>query len=142
MSTARTHKITLTEAEQFFYEHAGYSWDPKTETATSGRTRVAVLLAAAEGTLEGSPLSVTWTPDDQPAECACGNPDCVSDGAPAWVVQLRGPDERCNDLPSDSGEVLTASGGYDFPSGEPWGEASARVAAAQLVAGWLADPHY
>jgi hypothetical protein len=100
------------------------------------------VLASAEETLEGSPLTVTWEPDSEPAECACGDDSCTTDGAPAWVVQLRGPDERCNDLPSDTGDVLTASGGYSFPSGDPWGEPAARVAAAELMAGFLADPHW
>lgn len=38
----------LTTAEQFFYDHAGYSFDPRTETEEQGRVRCAQALAAAE----------------------------------------------------------------------------------------------
>lgn len=50
MSKTGTMKPThvLGDAAQFFFEHAGYSHDPKTETPAEGRTRGAMDLAAAE----------------------------------------------------------------------------------------------
>jgi hypothetical protein len=38
----------LTADQQFFFDHAGYSYDPKTQTRAAGRTRCAIDLAAAE----------------------------------------------------------------------------------------------
>lgn len=39
---------TLTPDEQFFFDHAGWSHNPKTETSEEGHIRCAVALAAAE----------------------------------------------------------------------------------------------
>lgn len=41
----------LSKAAQFFWRNAGYSYDPKTETAAQGRERCARSLAAAESVL-------------------------------------------------------------------------------------------
>ncbi len=38
----------LSRAAQFFFDHAGYSHDPLTETPEQGRTRCAIALAEAE----------------------------------------------------------------------------------------------
>jgi len=38
----------MTKIEQFFYDHAGFSWNPATETQEQGRERYAKALAAAE----------------------------------------------------------------------------------------------
>lgn len=45
----------MDSAQEFFYVHAGYSFDPKTETSEDGRRRGALALARAEGwgTLQG-----------------------------------------------------------------------------------------
>jgi hypothetical protein len=52
------------EAEQFFYEHAGWSHDPKTETSKDGRKRNALNLAAAEAWAYKEGLSFDWNVDD------------------------------------------------------------------------------
>lgn len=39
---------TLTPDQAFFFKHAGYSHNPKTETPEQGRTRCAIALAEAE----------------------------------------------------------------------------------------------
>jgi hypothetical protein len=38
----------LTATQQFFFDHAGYSYLPKAETRAEGKTRCAIELAAAE----------------------------------------------------------------------------------------------
>lgn len=59
--------ITLTDDEQFFYDNAGWGYDPKRETAEHGRACGAVLLASAERQMqltEGA--EVTWEDDPEP----------------------------------------------------------------------------
>lgn len=43
-----TYETDRSKAAAFFYEHAGYSYNPATETAEDGRTRCAEKLARAE----------------------------------------------------------------------------------------------
>lgn len=57
---------TLT-AYQFFLEHAGYSYDPQTETAIQGRRRCARNLAFAEAWARAEGLVYEWQDD----------PDCT-----------------------------------------------------------------
>lgn len=49
--------------EQFFYDHAGYSWNPKTETPEEGRWRCARKLRAAEVEGKRRGWHVVWEPD-------------------------------------------------------------------------------
>lgn len=56
----------LTAAERFFYEHAGYSYDPKTETAEDGRVRCARELAIAERKLIEGPYQIHVEPSEFP----------------------------------------------------------------------------
>jgi len=59
--------ITLTDAEQFFYDHAGWSYDPAAETPDHGRARCAIELADAERLLNrDNDAEVTWEEDDTP----------------------------------------------------------------------------
>lgn len=60
MSARRT--LTL-EAFQFMLGHAGYGYDPATETPDQGRVRCALALARAEHALAASPSSVGWVDD-------------------------------------------------------------------------------
>ncbi len=59
---------TLTIDESFFFEHAGYSHDPKTETAAEGRTTGAEDLATAESVLmramRVADVGVKWEADN------------------------------------------------------------------------------
>ncbi len=54
----------LSEAEQWFYDHSGFSFDPRTELLRHGRVRTAVLLAYAEKCLRASDCYVDWQPDE------------------------------------------------------------------------------
>jgi hypothetical protein len=80
MSTA--HKIVLSKAEQFFYDHAGYSHKTD-EPAWSGRTRGAILLAAAERELDSADdVYVEWEYDPEPYD---GD---VEWHGPVWICSI------------------------------------------------------
>jgi len=56
----------LTQDQKFFFEHAGWSYHPLTESRALGRTRCAVSLAAAEQAFMRADVSCIWendTPD-------------------------------------------------------------------------------
>jgi hypothetical protein len=120
----RTHKITLTEAEQFFYEHAGYSMRPG-EDKISAKIRSAVALARAEAIAEGRDATVTWEEDDHPDAGWC---DCGDDHGQPWGAVLRDAE----------GTVLGSLWGITFESHQPAGESYARVVAAELADEYLA----
>lgn len=50
---------------EFFRKHAGYSYDPTTETAEQGRQRCAENLAAAEGIARNAGVSFEWIIDPE-----------------------------------------------------------------------------
>ncbi len=56
--------VALTKDEQFFYDHAGWSYDPKTETREGGRRRCATDLAVAEAWAKKMDVEFSWVPDD------------------------------------------------------------------------------
>jgi hypothetical protein len=97
----------MTPAEQFFFDNAGYSYDPKVETLEQGRTRCAQRLAAAEAEADHHNWWVEWTDDGE------------EDGAPRWCALLR----------DNNSAVLGSLGGIDVCAG-PY----ARVVAAELAA--------
>lgn len=55
----------MTKQEQFFFDHAGFSYDPKTETAEQGKLRCAKELATAEtwACQEGLVFQIESDPD-------------------------------------------------------------------------------
>jgi hypothetical protein len=56
---------SLTAAERFFYENAGTSYNPKTETEDEGRRRGAIELAAAEAWAESEGIEFEWEFDQE-----------------------------------------------------------------------------
>lgn len=74
----------LTGQQQFFYENAGFSYDPKTETAEQGKRRRAVELAEAETIAARNDWYVEWEQDDSECMgCSCESADCpCSTGEP------------------------------------------------------------
>jgi hypothetical protein len=62
-SKAAKARKALTQDQLFFYEHAGYSYDPKTETAEQGRIRCAMELARAEAYGRTLGYSFEWRDD-------------------------------------------------------------------------------
>lgn len=61
---SKSKKVPITKDEQFFYEHAGYSHDPKTETPEQGRVRCAIDLAAAEIYAKDRDWTFDWSWDE------------------------------------------------------------------------------
>ena len=68
----------MTRNEQFFYEHAGYCYDPATETAEQGRARCAADLARAEQFARDHGWTAEWETDiDGCMGCECGSDECA-----------------------------------------------------------------
>jgi hypothetical protein len=111
-------QIKLNERERFFYKHAGWSFDPKTETSRDGRVRTAVLLANAEKELQASTAQVIWEDDPLPYEG-----DVEWDG-PVYVAVIS----------DGEGETLGSLGGIAMASlDEPY----RRVIEAELAYEYL-----
>lgn len=110
--------MSLTEREQFFYDVAGFSYDPKTETEDEGRRRCARDLAAAEERLQNGNYIVSVEPDPEPWDG-----DFPYDG-PLWIVTVWG-------AMSGRPNTLGAVGSVACPSvDDPY----IRVVAAELAA--------
>src|SRR5689334_4844391 len=94
--------------EHFFWTSAGYSHDPKTETAKQGRKRCAKELAWAEERGSDAGFSFQWEQDDQTDESFRDTDEPYF----LWACV-------CRDL---AGKVLASLGGVDFgaPPAEPW----------------------
>ena len=57
---------TMTSAERFFWKHAGFCYDPKTETKAQGKRRCAESLAQAEQYANNLNFEFEWEFDDMP----------------------------------------------------------------------------
>lgn len=113
--------MTLTTSEQFFYEHAGYSRDPKTETKEEARERCARELAAAEKIGENRGYEFHWEidPDTDSSD--------FDDSSEPWHLWQVVAEDR-------HGEPFGSLGGVDFGrDGDPHGEHYARVIQAELA---------
>lgn len=108
---------TLTETEQFFYDHAGTSYNPTIETQEEGRIRGARDLAAAEARVKAGPYYVDHSPDDEPWDG-----DVPYDG-PLWNVDLYSVSD------TDSPTLLGSLGSVACEEGDPY----MRVVAAELA---------
>lgn len=114
------------EAEQFFFDNAGFSYDPETETPDEGKWRCARVLAEAEARLKAGPYFVGHEPDDQP-----WYGDFPYDG-PLWFVTLY---SVAGNVEGD--EILGSIGSVACEAGDPY----MRVVAAELASEYLpADP--
>jgi hypothetical protein len=113
--------------EQFFYDHAGYSFDPKKDKdAEAGHVRSAKALAAAERWLARQPgHTITWERDED------YNPDDYERPMPAigWgcIVSVNG--ER---RPPGTESLWGITFG-DETQNEPWFNPYARVVVAELA---------
>lgn len=124
-------------AEQFFYQHAGYSHNPSMETAEEGRRRGARELASAESAARAAGW---WTMVDRDPEGPMDD-DVDSVGtvrrgeAVCLVVTLyAAPDEYAGDGLEADPRVLGSLGNVIVPSdSDPY----LRVVAAELAAGAL-----
>lgn len=113
-------KDTNQSAEDFFYEWAGYSYDPKTETQEEGRRKCAANLAASERHAKRVGIRYEWRVDQD--------------------IDSR---EFSNEKPYYSlwscfcyrdGECINSLHGIDFGRGKkPYGEPYKRVVEAELA---------
>jgi hypothetical protein len=106
-----THLVTLTDDEQFFYDHAGYSYR-QDEKPSSGKTRGAILRAMAEREARRHNWVYSWEIDTDADLTPTDT--CFVSGAVHWRVCLR-------DI---NGVLLGALGSIDLGfahgnSGEP-----------------------
>jgi hypothetical protein len=108
----------MNQAEQFFYDHAGYSWDrAHGQTEEDGHRQCARELAAAEQARKNADAWVTWEPD----------PEGDANGQhPAWVAMLHR--WRPNGAHVETAETVSSLGGIDSGPGSDY----ARVIEAQL----------
>lgn len=108
------------KAYAFFFENAGYSYDPKTETVDQGRARCASELVKAEQWATAEGYCYQWSIDP---EIDSSN---FSDEEPyaLWQVVMM----------DSAGAVVQSLGGVCFgPGGEPWGNNYRRVCEAELA---------
>lgn len=110
----------LNSAELFFFRNAGYSYDPKTETQTEGRIRMARDLAAAAKRVREEGYEYNWSIDD------IDSSDFDDEHEPHKLWQCFMIDPK--------GNVVESLGGIDLGAdGEPDIEEYAMVVAAELA---------
>lgn len=106
---------------QFFLKHAGYSYNPETETPMQGRIKGARALAKAERQARDAGYSFAWGIDDPRGSAQW------TDEKPAWGSWY------CVAHNSE-GETKYALYGIDFGrDGEPWGNPYRRAVEAELA---------
>jgi hypothetical protein len=114
---------------EFFYEHAGYSYDPAKETADQGRERCARELAKAEAYARRAGIEFSWEVDRDCLSSDWLDPseDGGRDNSPWYTWICTAYDE--------SGSAMASLGGVDFGrDGSPHGDPYGRVVEAELAA--------
>ena len=106
---------------EFFRQHAGYSYDSKTQTPEQGRDECARRLANAYSAAQEAGCSWEWDID----------PDITSsdwcDDDPPWQTW-------CCIMRDGGGAVVGSLGGVDFGrDADPWGDPYRIVVEAQLA---------
>ncbi len=93
--------VTLNDDEQFFYDNAGWAYDPKWETPEHGKAVCAILLAKAERTLkQKSDVTVEWEYDPEPWDG-----DVEWDGPVYVAIMIRETDESGREILSNLGGI-------------------------------------
>lgn len=103
----------------FFKSFAGFSYDPKTETAEDGKRRCARELALAERKARDAGLSFVWQADDITSEE-------FSDEKPFRQLFI------CL-LIDRTGKTLASCGGIDLANGDSFSDPYCRVMEAELA---------
>lgn len=103
----------------FFYENAGFSYDPECETADQGRMRCARALAFAEERRKLAGAWVTWESDPEPFDDDVHGPDEYGYIAALWQYDADG----------DRPVILASLGAIDAEPGHPY----RRVVEAELA---------
>lgn len=99
----------MTTQEQFFYDQAGWSFDPKTETSEQGRKRCAQLLAKVETWAKANGVRYEWTKDDITNKSALAPgifPIAASEPGPKYFLDCV--------LCYHNGKLVGSLGGVDF----------------------------
>lgn len=112
--------LTLNQDEQFFFDNAGYSYDPKTQTPEQGHIETAQQLAKAELLARIQGYSYSWEIDKDidSSEFQKGKPYSL------WCVAMY----------DNNGRVVGAMGGVDFgKKGSPYSNNYRRVVEAELA---------
>ena len=122
---------------QFFLKHAGYSYDPKTETQMQGRVRCARNLARAEREARDGGIWFKWEidPDTLSSDWVDDNQDGGKNCTPwqTWICHACSPHESPGRF-SNLSTIIASLGGIDFGrAGEPWGNPYRRVVEAELA---------
>lgn len=120
--------------EQFFYDNAGHSYDPSTETPEQGRTKGAILLASAERWAHETGYTFRWDIDEDSSSAD-------------WIDENEDGGEQCNPwqvwaclMLDETGHPVQSLCSIDFGrDGQPWGNSYRRVVEAGLaLAEWSA----
>lgn len=101
----------------FFAEHAGYSYDPATETPKQGRLRCAAELASAAMRAFEDGCSFEWSVDPDGARYYDG------ESATEWACVMR----------NSSGAVCGSLSGIGLGESDPWSDPYRRVVEAELA---------
>lgn len=112
----------LTPAQAFFFKHAGWSYNPQTESPSQGRTRCAIVLAEAEARAASHGVQFFWDFDGMT------NREWTDEGEEygTWACTAY-----------YQGENIANICGVDFGNGgEPWGDPYARVVQAEILCEW------
>lgn len=117
----------LNAVEQFFYDNAGYSYDPAKETQEEGRRKCAVLLASAEQWAHESGYTFSW--------------DYDSYDSSEWIDDDEDGGKNCDPwqtlaccMIDEKGNVVQSLYNIDFGrDGQPWGNPHRRVVEAELA---------
>ena len=109
--------INLTDQERFFYEHAGWSYDPKRETPEEGRAHCAIALAAAERDAQTKGWYFEWEYDDSCAGCDCGDSKCPCFRSKGRVTNYHRP-FFCSVYDAPGGNMLGSLHGICEPTPE------------------------
>jgi hypothetical protein len=97
-------RAELTKDEQFFYDNAGYSYDPKKETAEQGKVRCARSMASDERVARDMGVEFEWEYDAGGCSgCDCNSPDCA--------CSTGKPHETLVAFARYNGEVVASCGG-------------------------------
>lgn len=119
----------MNDTEKFFFENAGYSYNPKIESPFEGRTRCAAALAKAFNNASLDGYSWDWQPDDEYLIS-----DIVGEDYHGWVCYLVRYGAK--------NDVLGALCGVDLGrDGHPTEAAYARVVEAELALEHITTRH-
>jgi hypothetical protein len=109
----------MNSAEQFFYDHAGFSYDPNTQTMEEGHVETAKALAEAERKMLAGPYFADIGPEYGAVYDGDGGPYY----GPIWTVTLYSVED------ADNPDPIGSLGGVACDDGDPY----LRVVAAELA---------